>query len=84
MENFEKVQSQLLNYLRNKSLYQHPEQVDNNIETARTKIAHHVMDCQEIKSKLSTQEASKGKLYVIGKQIFWLRWVFYLLNIIIY
>ena len=31
MENFEKVQSQLLNYLRNKALYQHPEQVDNNI-----------------------------------------------------
>ena len=49
----------------NKSLYQHPEQVDNNVETARKKIAHHVMECQEIKSKLSTQEASKGKLLEI-------------------
>jgi hypothetical protein len=70
MENFDKVQSQLLIYLKNKSLYQHPEQVDNNIETARTKIAHHVMDCQEIKSKLSTQEASKGKLLETNSFLF--------------
>ena len=60
MQNFEQKQEGLSLYLTNEVLCQHDEINPESIETARTKIAYHVMDCQEIKSKLSTQEASKG------------------------
>ena len=62
MQNFERKQNELVTYLANKALHEyHEEKNSNEIESARSKIAYYVMDCQEIKSKLSTQEASKGK-----------------------
>ena len=62
MQNFERKQNELVTYLANKALHEyHEEKNSNEIESARSKIANYVMDCQEIKSKLSTQEASKGK-----------------------
>ena len=62
MQSFDKKQTELLDYLKNEILHKYGEKLDQDIEIARTKIANHVMDCQEIRSKLSTQEASKGKI----------------------
>ena len=62
MQSFDQKQTELLDYLKNEILHKYGEKLDQDIETARTKIANHVMDCQEIRSKLSTQEASKGKI----------------------
>ena len=58
MQNFDAKQNKLVVYLSNKS----NQKNKNDIESARSKIAHYVMDCQEVKAKLSTQEASQGKL----------------------
>ena len=62
MQSFDQKQTELLDYLKNEILHKYGEKLDQDIEIARTKIANHVMDCQEIRSKLSTQEASKGKI----------------------
>ena len=62
MQSFDQKQTELLDYLKNEILHKYGVKLDQDIEIARTKIANHVMDCQEIRSKLSTQEASKGKI----------------------